>query len=83
MTVPFGVRRFGEPFDHGEPPVPLRGELSHGLSGLVKAVGLDLVENLPALLAPADQPGLLEYDQMFGDGLAGERDPASQPASWR
>ena len=72
--------RFGEPFDRAESPVPLRGEVSHGPGGLVKTVGLYLVENLPALFAPADQPGPFEHDQMFGDGLAGEGHPSSQPA---
>src|SRR6266702_645571 len=83
MTVPllvFRVRRFGEPFDHAESPVPLGGELGHGPGGLVKAAGFYLVENLPALLAPADQPGPFEHDQMLGDGLAGEGHPFGQPA---
>src|ERR1019366_4146819 len=90
MTVPllvfcvrrfvFCVRRFGEPFDRAESPVPLRGEVSHGPGGLVETVGLDLVEDLPALLAPADQPGLFEHDQMFGDRLAREGHVAGQPA---
>ena len=48
------VRRFGEPFDRAESPVPLRGEVSHGPGGLVETVGFHLVENLPALLASAD-----------------------------
>ena len=48
--------------------------------GLVKTVGLHLVEDLPALLAPADQPGLFEHDQMLGDRLAGEGHPPGQPA---
>src|SRR5215472_3431679 len=71
----FCVRGFGEPFDRGQAPVPLGGELGHGPGGLVEAAGLDLVEDLPALLAPADQPGPLEHDQMLADGLAGERYP--------
>src|SRR6202034_4823168 len=65
MTFPplvLYVRGFGEPFDHGQAPVPLGGELRHGLGGLVQAIGLYLVENLPALLAPADQPGSLAHD---------------------
>src|SRR5215472_6342241 len=77
MTVPllvFRVRCFGEP------PVPLSGELGHGPGGLVEAVGFYLVENFPALFAPADQPSPFEHDQMFGDGLAGERHPSGQPA---
>ena len=41
--------------------------------------GLHVVEHLPALFAPGDQPGLFEHDQMFGDRLAGER---CRPASW-
>src|ERR1022692_443958 len=76
----FCVRRFGEPFDRGEPPVPPRGEVSHGPGGLVETAGFYLVENLPALLAPADQPGLFKHGQMLGDRLAGERHAASQPA---
>ena len=32
----FRVRRFGEPFDRAEPPVPSRGEVSHGPGGLVR-----------------------------------------------
>ena len=83
-TVPFlvfCVRGFGEPLDHAESPVPLGRELGHGPGGLVETVGFDSVENFPALFAPADQPGPFEHDQMFGDGLAGERDPSGQPAS--
>src|SRR5215813_12585937 len=83
MTAPllvFCVRGFGEPFDRGEPPVPLGGELGHGPGRLVEAVGFYLVENFPALLAPADQPGPFKHDQMFGHGLAGERHPPGQPA---
>src|SRR6185312_11648571 len=53
----FRVRGFGEALDRGEPPVPPGGELSHGPGRLVEAVGLYLVENLPALLTPADEPG--------------------------
>src|SRR5580704_3072390 len=78
MTVSsscFRVCGFGEPFDHAEPPVPLGGELGHGPGGLLEAAGFYLVENFPALLAPADQPGPFEHDQMLGDGLAGERHP--------
>ena len=83
MPVPllvFSVRSFGEPFDRAESPVPLGGELGHSPGGLVQAVGLYLVENFPALLAPADQPGPFEHDQVLGDGLAGERHPSGQPA---
>src|SRR6266567_5455875 len=83
MTVPLlvlCVRGFGEPFDRAESPVPLGGELSHSPGGLVEAVGFYLVENFPALFAPADQPGPFEHDQMFGDGLAGEGHVAGQPA---
>src|SRR6266702_6649012 len=82
MTVPlaFCVRSFGEPFDRAEPPVPLGGELGHSPGGLVEAVGFYPVENFTALLAPADQPGAFEHDQMLGDGLAGERYPSGQPA---
>jgi hypothetical protein len=82
MMVPllvFRVRSFSEPFDRGQLPVPLRGELRHGPGGLVETAGLHLVENFPALFAPADQPGPFEHDQMLGDGLAGERDPSGQP----
>src|ERR1019366_7429217 len=61
------VRGFGEPFDRGQAPVPLGGEVGHGPGGLVETAGLYLVENLPALLAPADQPGLFEHGQMLGD----------------
>ena len=50
----FCVRCFGQPFDGGESPVPLRGEVRHGPSGLVKSVGFYLVENLSTLLAPTD-----------------------------
>src|SRR5438105_11111032 len=74
----FRVCCFGEPFDHAQAPVPLGGEVSHGLGGLVEPVGLYLVENFPALLAPADQPGAFKHDQMLGDGLAGERYPPGQ-----
>src|SRR5216683_2678075 len=83
MMVPllvFCVRSFGEPFDRGEPPVPLGGELRHGPGGLVETAGFHLVENFPALFAAADQPGTFEHDQMLGDGLAGKRDPSGQPA---
>src|SRR5690348_12486501 len=83
MTVPLlalGVRGFGEPFDRGQAPVPLRSELRHSPGGLVEAPGFYLVENFPALLAPADQPGPLQHDQVFGDRLAGERYPPGQPA---
>src|SRR5580658_3818350 len=67
ITVPllvFCVRRFGEPLDGAEPPVPLRGQVSQGPGGLVEAAGFHLVENLPALFAPADQPSLFQHDQM-------------------
>ena len=47
------MRGFGEPFDRGQAPVPLRSELSHSPGGLVEAAGFYLVENFPALLAPA------------------------------
>src|SRR5215469_11006546 len=83
MTIPllvFRVRSFREPFDRGEPPVPLGGELSHGPGGLVEAAGFYPVENLPALFAPTDQPGPFEHGQVLGDGLAGERHPSGQPA---
>src|SRR5947209_2151545 len=56
------------------------GLLGHGPGGLVEAAGLDLVKDLAALLAPADQAGALEHDQVLGDGLAGERHPPGQPA---
>src|ERR1039457_5726347 len=46
------VRRLGEPLDRGEPPVPLRGEVSHGPGGLVETAGFYLVEALPALRGP-------------------------------
>ena len=74
------MRGFCEPFDQAEPPVPLGGELGHGPGGLVEAPGFYLVENFPALLAPADQPGPFEHDQVLGDGLARERHPFGQPA---
>src|SRR5450755_187786 len=74
------VCRFGEPFDRAQAPVPLGSEVSHGPSGLVETAGFYPVENLPTLLAPADQPGLFEHDQMLGDRLAGEGHVASQPA---
>ena len=57
-----------------------RGQLGHGPGRLVEAVGLDLVEDFPALFTAADQPGPFEHDQMLGDGLAGERHPSGQPA---
>ena len=66
--------------DRGQAPVPLGGERHHGPGGLIEAAGFHLVENFPALLAPADQPGSLEHDQMLGDRLAGERHPSGQPA---
>src|SRR5690348_10976009 len=76
----FRVRGFGEPLDHAESPVPLGGELGHRPGGLVEAAGVHPVENFPALLAPADQPGPFEHDQMLGDGLAAERHLSGQPA---
>lgn len=76
----FGVRSLGEPLDRAESSVPLRGKFSHGSSGLVKAVALDLVENLSTLFAAADQSGVFEHDQMFGDRLAGEGYADGQPA---
>jgi len=80
LLLCFCVRRFGEPFDRGEPPVPFCGEVTHGPGGLVQAAGFYLVKNLPALLAPADQPGLFEHGQMLGDRLTLERHAAGQPA---
>jgi hypothetical protein len=74
------VSRLGEAFDGGQAVVPLRGEVGHGPGGLVEAVGFDQVENLSTLLAPADQPGLLEHHEMLGDRLAGEGHLAGQPA---
>jgi hypothetical protein len=59
------VGRFGQALDGGQAPVPLRGEVGHGPGGLVEAVGLDLVEHLSTLLAPADQPGLLQHHEML------------------
>jgi len=53
MMVPllvFRVRSFSEPFDHGQPPVPLRGELRHGPDGLVETVGFHLGRELPGLV---------------------------------
>src|ERR1700733_11077619 len=76
----FRVGGFRESFDRGQPPVPLGREVGHGPGGLVEAGGLHLVENFPALLVPADQPGPFEHDQMLGNGLAGERHPPGQPA---
>src|ERR1022692_1763909 len=67
------VGRLGEPFDRAEAPVPLGGEVSHSPGGLVETVGSHLVENLPALLTPADQARLFKHDQMLGDRLPGER----------
>src|SRR5207344_2885287 len=75
-----GVRGFGEPLDRAESAVPPGGELGHGPGGLVEALGFDLVEDLPALFAPADQPGPFEHDQVLGYGLARERHPSGQPA---
>jgi hypothetical protein len=50
----------------------IRSPLGSGLDGqFVRASGLYLVEKLPALLAAADQPGLLEHDQVLEDRLAG------------
>src|ERR1700748_2591090 len=74
------VRGFGEPLDRAESLVPLCAELADGRGGLVEALGFHLVEDLPALLAPADQPGPLEHDQVLGDGLPSERHPPGQPA---
>src|SRR5215472_2525283 len=76
----FRVGRFGEPLDRAEPQVPLGGEARHGPAGLIEAVRLDLVENFPALFAPADQPGSFEHDQVLGHGLAGKRHLSRQPA---
>src|SRR5215475_6767373 len=76
----FRVRCFGEPLDRAEPQVPLGGEPGHGPAGLIEAVGLDLVEDFPALFAPADQPGSFEHDQVLGHGLAGKRHLSRQPA---
>ena len=75
-----GVGGFGEALDGVEPPIPLPGDLGHRPGGLVEAVGVDPVEDLAALLSPADQPGLFEHDQVLGDGLAGEGDLARQRA---
>jgi hypothetical protein len=80
VLLRFCVGGLRKPFDRGEPAVPLRGQVSHGPGGLVEAVCFYLEENLPTLLAPGDQASLFEHGQMFGDGLAGERDVASQPA---
>ena len=74
------MRGFCEPFDRGEAPVPLGGDLGHRPGGLVEAAGFYLVEDFAALFAAADQPGPFEHDQVLGDGLAGERHPAGQPA---
>ena len=74
------MRGFCEPFDRGEAPVPLGGELGHRPGGLVETGGFYLVEDFPALLAAADQPGPFEHDQVLGDGLARERHPFGQPA---
>ncbi len=68
-----------EAFDGLEPPIPLPGDLGHGPAGLVEAVDIHLEKDLPALLPATDEPGLLEHDQVLGDGLAGEGDLARQP----
>jgi ubiquinone/menaquinone biosynthesis C-methylase UbiE len=70
----FRVRGLGQSFDHAQSLVPMGGELGHDPGGLVQAVGLDLIQDLPALFAPPDQPGPFEHGQVLGDGLAGERD---------
>src|SRR5258708_34702946 len=68
FSLCFCVRGFGEPLDRCQSPVPLGGEAGHGLGGLVQAAGLQLVEDLPALLAPADQPGAFETGQALRVG---------------
>jgi hypothetical protein len=80
VSLLFGVGRLGDPFDRVQAPVPLGGHVGHDPAGLFEALGLNLVQNLPTLSAPADQPGLFEYDQMFRYGLAGERHSTGQPA---
>src|SRR6201996_7743978 len=76
----FGVGGFGEAFDRAEALVPAGGEIGHGLGGLVETAGLHLVEDLAAVLAPADQAGLFENGQVLGHRLAGEGHLAGQPA---
>src|SRR5207247_371747 len=78
-TPGLGVGGLGEAFDGVEPPIPLPGDLGHRPGGMVEAVGIYPVEDLAALLSSADQPGLLEHDQVLRDGLAGERDLSRQP----
>jgi hypothetical protein len=80
LLLRFCMGSFGEPFDGGESLVPLRGEVSHGPSDLVKPVCLYPIENFSTLFAPADKPGLFEHDQMLGDALAREGHPSGQPA---
>lgn len=57
----FRVRGLGQPLDHAQSLVPMGGELGHDPGGLVQAVGLDLVQDFPALFAPPDQPGPFEH----------------------
>lgn len=88
MTVPsprlgpplssFCVRCFGQPLDRREASIPLPGEISHGSTRLVEAVGFYLEEDLSTLFASTDQPGVFEYDEMLGNRLAGEGNVASQ-----
>jgi hypothetical protein len=78
-TIRRSVGGLGESFDGVEPPIPFPGDLGHGPAGLVEAVDIDPEEDLAALLSATDQPGVLEHDQVLGDGLAGEGNPARQP----
>jgi len=66
------VGGFGEVFDGGQAAIPLGGDLGHGLAGLVETAGLDLVQALAALLAPADETGALS-----SSGQAGSSWPVS------
>jgi hypothetical protein len=77
------VRGLGEPLDGVQSAIPLPDELGHGAGGLIQAVCIHLVENLPTLLAAVDQPGVLEHDQVLGDRLARDRHLVGQPAGVR
>ena len=70
----------GEALDGGQPAIPGAGQVGHGPRGLVEPVGVHPEQDLPALLPPDDQPGVLEHDEVLGDGLPGEGDLIRQRA---
>jgi hypothetical protein len=77
------MRRFRESFQPVESPVPLPRQLGHRPGGFIEAIGFNVEENLAALFAAADQSSVLEDDEMLGDRLPGERDPAGHSARTR